>query len=126
MATGMSQLKSGYSESDFEQMLQNKTVGDDTWQKIALQHLIVGKILSGIIELKIKFSPGEISTYYKNHRDEFQKKEQLPFVFFSESLGLASGFRGAGGYRLFSAFGASYSRGKSHPSAGRQRLFTPA
>ncbi|HBF11910.1 MAG TPA: hypothetical protein DDW49_00740 [Deltaproteobacteria bacterium] len=77
IATGMNQLKSGYSESDFEQMLQNKTVGDDTWQKIALQHLIVGKILSGIIELNVKVFPGEISTYYKNHRDEFQKKEQV-------------------------------------------------
>ncbi len=73
----IARYKSGYTEKDFQNILQKQGVNYQQWLQIKKENLIVGKFLHSDIFSNIEVSEAEINKYYQEHQSQYQIPEAV-------------------------------------------------
>lgn len=73
----VARYKSGYTEKDFQNILQKQGVDYQQWLQIKKENLIVGKFLHSDIFANIEVSEAEINQYYQEHQNQYQIPEAV-------------------------------------------------
>ncbi len=76
-AVGITRLKKGYSDREFQNMLDEKKISYSLWTQLEEENLTVQKIMQKSLYPEIKVSENELATYYKSHLEDFAIEEQV-------------------------------------------------
>lgn len=76
-AKGMENLKKGYTEQEFQWMLEEKNVPVTQWRAMAEETLWVQKILKQTLYPEVKATKNEIQAFYLSHLDDFREEEKV-------------------------------------------------
>lgn len=77
LAQGLAKLKKGYTEREFELMLEEKNSTYSSWSEMAREDLMVQKMMNVSLYSKIKVTPAEVALGYRNNKDQFTVDEQV-------------------------------------------------
>jgi len=73
----LDQAKEGYKENTFQRALDIEEISRLQWEGKLKTNLLIRKLIEEVINRKIEIKEEEISDYFKQHREEFQKGEQV-------------------------------------------------
>jgi parvulin-like peptidyl-prolyl isomerase len=73
----LDQAKEGYKENTFQRALDIEEISRSQWENKLKTHLLIKKLIEEVINRKIKIKEEELSSYFKQHMEEFQKGEQV-------------------------------------------------
>lgn len=76
-AEGLTKLKKGYTDREFEAMLQARGITMTQWSEMNAENLAVQKILSEVLYKKIKINQEEIEIYYKKNKEKFKTETRV-------------------------------------------------
>ena len=76
-AKGMEDLKKGYTEQEFQWMLEEKNLSVAQWRAMAEETLQVQKILKQTLYPEVKVTKNEIQVYYQEHLGDFREEEKI-------------------------------------------------
>ena len=77
LVKGLNKFKKGYTEREFEMMLEEKNITYSQWSEFAREDLTVQKIIDADLYRKIKVTPAELATNYRNNKDQFMVDERV-------------------------------------------------
>lgn len=77
LTEGMEELKKGYTQREFELMLEEKKIPMIRWRNMAEETVHVQKIIREALGKKVNINDQEISAYYRTHQKEFETKERV-------------------------------------------------
>lgn len=73
----LDQSKEGYKENTFQRALDIEEISRSQWEDKLKTNLLIRKLIEEVINRKIEIKEEEISDYFKQHMEEFQKGEQV-------------------------------------------------
>ena len=73
----LDQSKEGYKESTFQRALDIEEISRSQWEDKLKTHLLIRKLIEEVINRKIEIKEEQLVGYFKQHREEFQKGEQV-------------------------------------------------
>ena len=73
----LDQAKEGYKENTFQRALDIEEISRSQWENKLKTHLLIKKLIEEVINRKIKIEDEELSSYFKQNMEEFQKGEQV-------------------------------------------------
>lgn len=74
---GLESYKQGYSEREFEEMLEEKSVPLVEWRSMMEEKMKVEKIIFASLEPKVKITPQEVEKFYRENSQLFEQEEQV-------------------------------------------------
>lgn len=77
IAHGLEGLKRGYTNKEFEMMLEEKKIPFVKWRQLAEEIILVEKISKEVLSRKATVSDREVTAYYKEHPQEFRTEERV-------------------------------------------------
>jgi peptidyl-prolyl cis-trans isomerase C/foldase protein PrsA len=77
LAHGLEQLKQGYTEREFEIMLEEKGLVYSTWRDVSEENLKVRKIIRDALSPNLTLTAAEVEIFYKNHAAHFYRAESV-------------------------------------------------
>lgn len=77
LAEGMKGLKSGYSEREFEMMLEERKIPVAMWRDRSAETLHVQKIIRESLRGEVRVDKNEIAAYYRSHIRDFKTSERV-------------------------------------------------
>jgi peptidyl-prolyl cis-trans isomerase C len=73
----LDQAKEGYKENTFQRALDIEEISRIQWEDKLKTNLLIRKLIEEVINRKIEIKEEEITDYFKQHMEEFQKGEQV-------------------------------------------------
>ena len=73
----LDQSKEGYRENTFQRALDIKEISRSQWEDKLKTHLLIRKLIEEVINRKIEIKEEELTAYFKQHMEEFQKGEEV-------------------------------------------------
>jgi parvulin-like peptidyl-prolyl isomerase len=73
----LDQAKEGYKENTFRRALDIEEISRSQWENKLKTHLLIKKLIEEVINRKIKIKEEQLSNYFKQNMEEFQKGEQV-------------------------------------------------
>ena len=73
----LDQSKEGYKESTFQRALDIEEISRSQWEDKLKTHLLIRKLIEEVINRKNEIKEEQLVGYFKQHREEFQKGEQV-------------------------------------------------
>ncbi len=73
----LDQSKEGYKENTFQRVLDIEEISRFQWEDKLKANLLIKKLIEEVINRKVEIKEEELSSYFKQHREEFQKGEQI-------------------------------------------------
>ena len=73
----LDQSKEGYKENTFQRVLDIEEIPRFQWEDKLKTNLLIKKLIEEVINRKIEIEEEELSSYFKQHMEEFQKGEQV-------------------------------------------------
>ncbi|MEE8269390.1 MAG: peptidyl-prolyl cis-trans isomerase [Nitrospinaceae bacterium] len=73
----LDQSKEGYKENTFQRVLDIEEIPRFQWEDKLKTNLLIKKLIEEVINRKIEIKEEELSSYFKQHMEEFQKGEQV-------------------------------------------------
>lgn len=77
LAKGLQGLKKGYTDQEFEIMLEEKGVASSRWRDVAEENLKVQKIVREAVSAVLKITEEEVQNYYRTHANTFKGEESV-------------------------------------------------
>ena len=77
VAEGLAGLKRGYTDKEFEMMLEEKKIPLLKWRQMAEEIILVEKVSKEVLSKKVAVSDREVSAWYKEHPAEFRTEERV-------------------------------------------------
>lgn len=77
LAQGLQGLKKGYTDQEFEIMLEEKGVTSSSWRDVAEENLKVQKIVREALSAILKITEEEVQNYYRTHANTFKREESV-------------------------------------------------
>ena len=73
----LDQAKEGYKENTFQRALDIEEISRSQWENKLKTHLLIKKLIEEVINRKIEIKDEQLSDYFKQHMEEFQKGAQV-------------------------------------------------
>ncbi len=73
----LDQSKEGYKENTFQRVLDIEEISRLQWEDKLKTNLLIKKLIEEVINRKIEIKEEELSSYFKQHMEEFQNGEQI-------------------------------------------------
>jgi len=73
----LDQSKEGYKENTFQRALDIEEISRSQWEDKLKTRLLIKKLIEEVINRKIEIKKEELLNYFKQHREKFQKGEQV-------------------------------------------------
>jgi hypothetical protein len=69
--------RENYPPGDFDRMLKENSLSEESWNKLLQEELLVEKVLNQMVREQVKVTEDEITAYFESNRDNFSHTEQV-------------------------------------------------
>lgn len=77
LGQGLEELRKGYTEREFETMLEEKKIPFIKWREAAIEQMTAQKVIRESLRAKLEVSPRELQEYYRAHTAQFKVGERV-------------------------------------------------